>query len=516
MLGPILLALIALDPTTSSTFSSSTSVGARYDFLDPTQRLKGPRVTQIVPRSRTHDVLVNRAASGGQHLGCTVQSEASVAGHGRFVYVGFNDGSACVDNLGATGSRVQLTGFARSTDGGETFEDLGPLKPNGQVFSLLGDPVVAVDTTGRAKGTVYLASLAADRQGRWYLAVGRSSDHGRTFQWNRVLAGADPDKEWLAVDNSGGPRDGTLYLTWLEFGAPPGINVLASTDGGRTWSRRHRVETPRNGGAQGARVAVGPDGELHVVWERALGDAWGKIRWTQSFDGGRTYSKPRTIGTMRPIRQDCSADEVQGVRVNEFPSIAIDTFGSARRGTPNYNPSRGTAYVVFAGRGRSGDAADIFLTRLPSGSRQWAPQQRVNDDKTSHDQFFPEVVATGPGDIAISWTDRREDAAETAAPQSGNWLMRQWMATSTNAGRTVSPNKRFSDVLFPPPLTNPSPNTGIAECYAGDYNGLYSTGRNRVIAAWGDNRDSLLVAGMPSVLIPDQNVYFRKTNVHAD
>lgn len=460
---------------------------------------------------------VNDVARGGQHLGCTVQSEASVAAHGRFVYVGFNDGSACVDNLGATGSGVRLTGFARSTDGGKTFKDLGPLKPNRKVFNLLGDPVVAVDTTGRSKGTVYLASLAADRQGRWILAVGRSTDRGRTFQWNRVLAGADPDKEWLAVDNSGGPRDGTLYLTWLEVGHPPGINVMASADGGRTWIRRHRAETTQNGITHGARVAVGPDGELHVVWERAAGYK-AEIRWTQSLDGGRTYSKNRTIGRMRPLSMDgdCSTDDVQGIRVNEFPSIAIDTFGSARRGTPNYNPARGSVYVVFGGRGRSGDAADIFLARRPSGTDRWVPQERVNDDRTSHDQFFPEVVATGPRDIAISWTDRREDAAETPAPQSGNWLMRQWIATSTDGGRIVGRNKPFSEALFPPPITNPSPNTGIAECYAGDYNGLYSPGRGRVVAAWGDNRDSLQVAGMSSTLIPDQNVYFRETNVRSN
>lgn len=388
VLGLVLLTLttIAFEPTSSS---SPVPRSDRYHFLDPSQKLGGPEVLGFVEASRNRDVIVNDGSRMGQHLGCTVQSEPSVAKHGRFVYVGFNDGSQCVDNsTGLPGARIRLTGFARSTNGGKTFQDLGPLKPNGKVWSLLGDPVVTVDTRGRAKGTVYLASLAADRQARWFLAVGRSVDHGRTFQWERVLAGAAPDKEWLAVDNSGGPRDGTLYLTWLEVGAPPGINVMASTDGGRTWIRRTRVETTRNGLNHGARVAVGPDGELHVVWESALGSKAG-IRWTRSRDGGRTFAEPRTIGRMRVIGSDCSTEDVQGIRVNEFPSIAIDTFGSNRPSSKNFNPSRGSVYVAYGGRGRAGDAADIFLSTLRGGSNRWQPRQRVNDDRTKADQFFP-------------------------------------------------------------------------------------------------------------------------------
>ena len=501
----------AWSPSATPVTGGAERVGG-YDFVDGAQALGGPTVTEVVAGRRGNDIPVNDPSRPGQHLGCTVQSEASVASYGRNVYVGYNDGSQCIDNLGLGGSGVRFIGFARSTDGGKTFKDLGPLKPNGKVWSLLGDPVIAVDTEGRARGTVYLASLAGDRQGRWYLAVGRSTDNGRTFRWHRVPAGADPDKEWIAVDNSGGPHDGTLYITWRELGEPSGINVLASKNGGRTWIRRHRVE---NYSVQGARVAIGPEGELHVVWTRNAKPARPRIRWSRSLDGGRTYSRPVTVGTVRYIPEQCDSTSVQGVRVNEFPSIAVDTFGSSRRTAANFNPHRGTVYVTYAGGSRAGDASDVYLSRLAPGARRWAPKKRINDDATRNDQFFPEVVATGPGDIAMMWTDRREDAAETPAPTSGDWLMRQWVATSTNGGRTISRNARFSDVLFPPPLTNPSLNTGMAECYAGDYNGLYSDRRGRFLAAWSDHRDSLRVSGMGSELIPDQNVYFRTYSVRS-
>ncbi len=508
----ISLALVLAAGSVPGAFSTEADNSpAAYDFLDGSGTLGGPRILDIIEAPRGSDVLVNDGSRPGQHLGCTVQSEASVVSYKRFVYVAYNDGSQCIDNTGATEKPAALTGFARSTDRGKTFHDLGPLfSDSRKVWSLTGDPVLAIDTTGRSAGTIYLSSLATDREGRWILAVGKSTDQGRTFRWNPVPAGAVPDKEWIAIDNSGGPRDGTLYIVWFELGAPSGINALASTDGGRTWTRRRRIES---GSVQGARVAVGPEGEVHVVWERNSQPVRPEIRWSRSLDGGRRYSRPSTVSRVRYIESGCDDATVQGIRVQEFPSIAVDTFGSSRRGSPTFNPARGTVYVVHAGRTRRGDASDVFLSRLEPGAQRWERMKRVNDDRTKNDQFFPEVVATGPGDIAISWIDRREDAAETPAPQSGNWLMRQWMATSFNGGRTIRRNVPFSDVLFPPPLTNPNPNTGIAPCYAGDYNGLYSPRRGRVLAAWGDFRDSLEVAGLESVLVPDQNVYFRASRL---
>ena len=505
-----LAAAIGVAP--SSDIDNGIRRGRTYDFVEGAQALGGPAVTGTRPGPRAGDVLVNDPTRPGQHLGCTVQSETSVAAYERFVYVGYNDGSQCLDNMGLTEEGARLIGFARSTDRGKTFHEIGPLRPNGKVWSLLGDPVVTVDTTGRSAGTVYLASIAGDRQNGRFLAIGRSTDRGRTFQWNYVPTEGLPDKEWIAIDNSGGPHDGTLYITWYEAaGYPPGIYILSSKDGGRTWVRRRLLEA---NSVQGARVATGPEGEVHVVWQRFANPRRPQIRWSRSLDGGRTYSRPITVARLRDLASECDGASVQGMRVNELPSIAIDTFGSSHPGAKNFNRARGTVYVVYASNTRRG-GADVFLSRLVPGSRRWSPRQRVNDDATNNGQFFPEVAATGPGDIAISWTDRREDKAETPERTSGNWLMRQWIATSTNGGRTISRNRPFSDILFPPPFSKPGLVTGVPECYAGDYNALYSDRRGHLLAAWSDNRDSLRVAGMGSQLIPDQNVYFRAASLRS-
>ena len=487
--------------------STAGRVGTGRDFADPSTLLGGAAVTGTRAAARVADVAVNDLTRAGQLVGCTVQSEASLASYGRNVYVGYNDGSNCLDAVRG-GPGVSYIGFARSTDSGRTFQDIGPLKPNGGVTGLYGDPVVAVDTRGHDAGTVYIASLATEGDSRsMILAVGRSTDQGRTFRWTPVHAGAAPDKEWLTVDNSGGPHDGSLYLTWLDIGAYGGIMTNFSRDGGRTWPGFRRI-----GGdsVHGPRVAVGPRSELHVVWERT-GTEPVAIEWTRSLDGGRSFARPVTVATMDFTGDDC--DQPQGMRVSEFPSIAVDTHGSSVRSSPSFNPARGSVYVVFAGRGRGDDHSDIFLARLPPGATRWQPKVRVNDDRTPNGQYWPEIVSTGPGSITITWTDRREDVAITPGGTTGNKLMRQWLATSVDAGKTISRNVPFSDALFPPPFSNPNLNVGLVECYAGDYNGLYSDRPGHVIAAWGDNRDSMRVQGLGTMAIPDPNVFFRGANV---
>jgi hypothetical protein len=105
--------------------------------------------------------------------------------------------------------------------------------------------------------------------------------------------------------------------------------------------------------------------------------------------------------------------------------------------------------------------------------------------------------------MLASWVDRREDPA--------NLAMRQYATESADGGRTFGPETAVSDVSYPPPFTFPNSDPFIAPCYAGDYNGLFAGEDGTVYAAWGDNRDDLLVNGPAGQRhIPDPNVYFRR------
>lgn len=444
------------------------------------------------------DVRVTRVPVVGDPAACQIQSETSVIADGRYVYVGFNDRRDCTTLIGAS-----WTGFARSEDGGETFDDLGPVPATAETGDLYGDPVLAVDSSAEDRGTVYMGSLAASG-----LALGVSTDRGKTFEW-RTVPPADgfADKEWLAVDNTGGRHDGRLYLAWINFtpdsGGEPHLDLSYTDDSGRTWAD---AVTLAKGGSTGVRVAIGPRGEVHAVWEdTTCFDCPRPIYHSVSADGGESFSKPKVVAKVDPTGHERVCIGTRRVlngdmRTQEFPSLAVDTYGDGRY--------RGTVYVAFSDRGDGADESDVYMSYLARGKGDWSKPRRVNDDDTATDQFFPEIVSTGPGTFAIAWTDRREDA--TVLGPMGNREMRQYVAFGAGGGTQLGKNRPFSEVPFPPPYSNPNIDPLVAPCYAGDYNGLYSDGAS-LYSVWADQRDDLLVTGVPSPVVPDPNVYFRKT-----
>jgi hypothetical protein len=500
-----------ISPTADVSDVGGLPVEHRADFPGPGPGAFG-FVTDVLAADSNADVRVNDGSRTGQLAGCNVQSEPSLTADGETIYVGYNDAGQCLDSL--TGAApTSWTGFARSDDGGRTFQDIGPLRPGGPIRDLYGDALVAVDTSGENAGRVYVASLANTTVGASTIAIGRSDDRGATFTWSRVWGhgGGFQDKEWLAVDNTGGPYDGSLYLTWTDFTTTT-IMFSWSADGGATWSRPKQVQ--QGGDVQAARPAVGPDGEVYVVWEAGTGTASPRIMWTRSTDGGDTFLKSAVAATTSTtgatgacLRPSLNAN----IRTQEFPSVAVDTFGTGDPQAADYNPSRGTVYVTYAAHGAGTDEADVRLIRLPADQDTWSPAVRVNDDTTTTDQFFPEVAVTGPGHVALAWTDRREDAA--APSPAGNRMMAQYFTTSDDGGATLAPNRRLSEMAFPPPHTLPNSEVAVATCYAGDYNALAADGRGGLIAAWGDNRDDIAVNMGETPVIPDPNVYFTRRSL---
>ena len=126
------------------------------------------------------------------------QSEVSTAAFGKHVVLGYNNsaGLHIIPNPSGPGlivDRVQLSGFAASGDGGQTWTNgFLPPSPNGQTF---GDPSVGVDRHGR----FYYATLAAD-EAHGTIQVNSSIDGGVTWSEGVVVQQDDgSDKEWLAV-----------------------------------------------------------------------------------------------------------------------------------------------------------------------------------------------------------------------------------------------------------------------------------------------------------------------------
>src|SRR3954449_10233722 len=155
-------------------------------------------------------------------------------------------------------------------------------------------------------------SVAWDRHGNAYFScdgteVYHSSDRGD--HWSDPVVAASPsdnmgdaiDRPWLVVDNTGGPRDGTVYLTWESFFTNPLGWVLerSSTDHGQTWGPVHRVDDPAGQTQQNPRnfPALDAAGTLYVVYAQGINPFTLSqqnpisLIVVRSTDGGVTYKR---------------------------------------------------------------------------------------------------------------------------------------------------------------------------------------------------------------------------------
>ncbi len=97
----------------------------------------------------------------------------------------------------------------------------------------------------------------------------------------------------MAVDKSGGPSDGTIYLTWAQPGA---IKISTSIDRGETWATPWRVNAPSNGDRWNPSITVNPDGIISIIYYDCRNDPANKKieTWvSQSSDGGATFNDSR-------------------------------------------------------------------------------------------------------------------------------------------------------------------------------------------------------------------------------
>jgi hypothetical protein len=449
----------------------------------------GPRGAAIIaalaalpPGVALADVRVNDP--NADPANSTTQFETSVAVHGDTVCAGWLD----------TGPPEGLAGLGRSEDGGASFADLGEI---GQ----FGDPSLAAHG---ATGTFYYARIAT-LAGRPAIGVSRSIDGCRSFGpatdaspvSSALTATTFNDKPWIAVDNSGGARNGHLYACWTRFFDPDGdgtedaaeLRVSSSRDGAATWQDEQVLSSAN---PFGCNVQVGPDGRVHVAWvDRGFGS--GTLRLASSADGGTTFGPARTPmrglglahpGSDRPVQ--CG----DGVR----PTLTGDLLQAhqawlAVDGTRGRH--RGNLYLV-AVLDAAGlpDNADIVFLRSTSGGRRWSRPIQVGAGGGSTDQFEPNLAVGGRGQLALAWYDRRAD-------RTANLAIGLYGTFSLDGGQSFMPVRRISDGSFPPPPLNPIYDPIARQCHWGEYLGVAADARSAYYL-WTDNRNTVVNAQYPA------------------
>ncbi|HQZ39915.1 MAG TPA: sialidase family protein [Vicinamibacterales bacterium] len=269
------------------------------------------------------------------------------------------------------------------------------------------------------------------------------------------------DKPWVVVDRTAAsPHRGNVYIAWTRFDVygstdPEHRSTIwfaRSRDGGRSFQPTNGISDDTgdakdsDGTLEEAVPAVGPEGQVYVVWAGPRG-----LSFDRSDDGGWTFGTDRLIGTLA-AGWDLPVPGVE--RHNGMPATSVDL---------SSGPNRGSLYVNYIDE-RDGDT-DVFLLISRDGGDSWGTPVRVNDDPKGAVQMFT-WMAVDPtdGSIDVVFHDRRG--------LSGTM-------TGVTLARSIDGGRTFVNHAVP---VEPF-DCCAASGFVGDYNGLDAYG-GRVVAVF--------------------------------
>lgn len=377
-------------------------------------------------------------------------------------------------------------GYYRSTDYGQTWSvRLLPGFPGDssteglasplQRFNATSDPVLAFDRSG----TVYYAGISLNITSSGVdgktskVFVAKYVNDGADYAGVTVLWGlAEADKPSIAVDTTGGPYDGNIYLALdASFVARFRSVFIRSTDGGRTFSATIPVPAflghvaPLLEAGIFPAIAIDPTGNIYISSLGYLpntGETLHYIQLSKLTDGGSTLLN--TTIAVDNVAFIPSPLPGNGFRAFTIPQIGVDKDG---------------IYLVWDDF-RTGNSDILFARSLDSG-RTWSTALRVNDVSWGQ-QFFPSIAVAG-GIISIIWYDSRLYDGSTIQNTD------VYYAQSSDDGASFSPNLRVTSVSFDPNMVLRTDQPGADQPFLGDYIEVAAT-PTAVYPIWTDNRDA--------------------------
>jgi hypothetical protein len=332
----------------------------------------------------------------------------------------------------------------------------------------------------------------------------------------------------MTVDNTGGPHDGRLYVTYTRFffeGAETylesPIYLAYSDDGGTSWTVVGEIngadaelcefQSDTSGGTgvgatgpdatpydcdqnQFSYPVVGSDGTVYIHFfnEQNLSE------WSQpgDFDGQILVVRvdPDTFAVDGPYQVTMVADGLSNYPLSPYNGRQTVCNGGWRlnsAGTIAIGPAD-ELYVIWADN-RNGDlfpyptflneddscpdglqtSTDVFISKSTDGGMNWSAPQRVSGDPPNFDNWFPWVAVGENGWVWAVYYDRRLSG--------DNSLTDAWVALSRNGGaswqesRASEKSSDFSNAFFGTPS------------FIGDYNGIAVSGTT-AYPFWTDSR----------------------------
>jgi hypothetical protein len=308
-------------------------------------------------------------------------------------------------------SNFRQAGYAYTTDDGATWTFPGVIQPG--VFR--SDPVLDVD----ADGNFYYNSLATSPT--FLTDVFKSSTGGSSWDGGTFAQGGD--KQWMAIDKSGGMGDGHIYAFWTVFYSvcEPG-HFTRSTNAGISFEDCIAVTNNPYWGT----LTVGADGVLYLGG--SIGNDFLVAKSSNAQNSSQVVSwDMATVVSLDGTITFGGAPNPGGLMGQA--NIAVDTSGG---------PYHGNVYLLCTvNRNSINDPADIMFARSTDGGVSWSSPIRINDDVgTSAYQWFGTMSVAPTGRIDVVWLDTRNNPSSTSALYYSN---------SHDGGVTWSQNVRISD-----------------------------------------------------------------------
>ncbi|HZG01676.1 MAG TPA: T9SS type A sorting domain-containing protein, partial [Chitinophagales bacterium] len=181
---------------------------------------------------------------------------------------------------------------------------------------------------------------------------------------------------------------------------------------------------------------VDNNGGVHVTYFATTDDLHWALYHTLSTDGANTFGPSVKISDvyLQGFTYTPMADSIVGIqrtRMYPCPHVRIDN---------STGPFAGRVYAVWTAQGTTtnqGTGTDIYMSSSTDNGQTWNTAQRINNDATSNDNFYPSIDVSPNGVVALTWYDRRDDPA--------NVNTFYYMALSFDGGASFPNQYKISD-----------------------------------------------------------------------
>ncbi len=276
------------------------------------------------------------------------------------------------------------------------------------------DPVLRAAADGR----LYYYSLRS--QPNYHCQMFISTNFGATFTGPIEAYGGD--KEWIAVDRTGGPGHGNVYAAWDFASTYAPFRFTRSADAGLTYLAPVGIPGNPDWGTSD----IGPDGQFYVIGKSATSHTFARSTSPWLAPPMFDLSGPVNLGGINQFNIGTGPNP-GGLSGQSW--IVVDR---------SSGPRRGWLYALSSVKRPTADPLDVMFTRSTNGGQAWSAPMDIDDEPAGANayQWFGTLSIAPSGRLDVLYNDTRE------GPGFQNSRLRY--TYSTDGGNTWAPSEALT------------------------------------------------------------------------